>query len=143
MEEKELIKIQSMLAMYGKIAQQTLVCADFISHYSETKSIWLRLGKYVFDETDTTIQSYNDVLNSLMQQFRHLVARDTVVIAHHMDESLDLVGMEYAMGARLNTSKCCLPNTRQHPSEGHSELDQQHRGRCSTCLMVVWHSGQG
>jgi hypothetical protein len=38
-EEKELIKIHSMLATYGKIAQQTLVCADFISHYSETKSV--------------------------------------------------------------------------------------------------------
>jgi hypothetical protein len=38
-EEKELIMIQSMLATYGKIAQQTLECADFISHYSETKSV--------------------------------------------------------------------------------------------------------
>jgi hypothetical protein len=28
-------------------------------------------------------------------------------------ESLDLVGTEYASGAGLNTSKCCLPNTRQ------------------------------
>jgi hypothetical protein len=37
-EEKELIKIQSMLATYGKIAQQTLECADFIRHYAETKS---------------------------------------------------------------------------------------------------------
>jgi hypothetical protein len=37
-EEEELAKIQSMLAIYGKIAQQTLECADFISHYSETKS---------------------------------------------------------------------------------------------------------
>ncbi|KAG2350104.1 hypothetical protein BDR05DRAFT_986385 [Suillus weaverae] len=37
-EEEELTKIKSMLAIYGKIAQQTLECADFISHYSETKS---------------------------------------------------------------------------------------------------------
>jgi hypothetical protein len=37
-EEEELAKIQSMLAIYGKIAQQTLECTDFISHYSETKS---------------------------------------------------------------------------------------------------------
>ncbi|KAG2747646.1 hypothetical protein P692DRAFT_20736775, partial [Suillus brevipes Sb2] len=102
-----------MLATYRNIAQQTLVCADFISHYSETKSVWIRLGKHIFDETDTTIQSYNDTLDSLMQQFRDLAARDTVVIAHHIDESLDLVGMEYATGAGLNTSKCCLPNTRQ------------------------------
>ncbi|KIK33561.1 hypothetical protein CY34DRAFT_35281, partial [Suillus luteus UH-Slu-Lm8-n1] len=86
-EEKELMKIQSMLATYGKIAQQTLECADFIRHYAETKSVWIRLGKHVFDETDATIQSYNDVLDSLMQQFRDLAARDTVVIAHHMGKT--------------------------------------------------------
>jgi hypothetical protein len=49
--------------------------------------IGLRLGKHVFDETDTTIQSYNDVLDSLMQQFRDLAARDTVVIARHMGKT--------------------------------------------------------
>ncbi|KAG2061507.1 hypothetical protein BDR06DRAFT_992917 [Suillus hirtellus] len=38
MEEEELAKIQSMLVIYGKIAQQMLECDDFISHYSETKS---------------------------------------------------------------------------------------------------------
>ncbi|KAG1792137.1 uncharacterized protein HD556DRAFT_1537001 [Suillus plorans] len=112
-EEEELAKIKSMLAIYGKIAQQTLECADFISHYSETKSAWIRLGKHIFDETDTTIKNYNDVLDSLMQQFRDRAARDTLVIVHHMAESLDLAGMEYATGAGLNTSKCCLPNTRQ------------------------------
>ncbi|KAG2125500.1 hypothetical protein DEU56DRAFT_759235 [Suillus clintonianus] len=37
-EEEELAKMQSMLAVYVKIAQQTLECADFITHYSETKS---------------------------------------------------------------------------------------------------------
>ncbi|KAG2036511.1 hypothetical protein BDR03DRAFT_451693 [Suillus americanus] len=37
-EKEELAKIESMLAIYRKIAQQTLECADFISHYSETKS---------------------------------------------------------------------------------------------------------
>ncbi|KAG2337995.1 WD40 repeat-like protein [Suillus weaverae] len=111
-EEEELTKIQSMLAIYGKIAKQTLECADFIGHYSETKSAWMRLGKHVFDETDATIQNYNNVLDSLMQQFRDRAARDTVVIVHNIAESLDLIGMEYATGAGLNPSKCCLPNTR-------------------------------
>jgi hypothetical protein len=37
-EEEALTKIQSMLSIYGKIAQQTLECADFITHYSETTS---------------------------------------------------------------------------------------------------------
>jgi len=38
-EEEELAKIESMIVVYGKIAQQTLECADFIVHYSETKSV--------------------------------------------------------------------------------------------------------
>jgi WD40 repeat protein len=112
-EEEELSKVQSMLATYGKIAQQTLECADFITHYSETKSAWIKLGKHVLNETEAAIQSYCDVLDSLMQQFRDQAPRGTDVIAHHMAGSLDLVGMEYASGAGLNTSKCCLPNTRQ------------------------------
>jgi len=37
-EKEELHKITCMLAVYGKIARQTLECADFITHYSETKS---------------------------------------------------------------------------------------------------------
>jgi len=37
-EEKALKTIPSMLAIYGKIAQQTIECADFITHYSETTS---------------------------------------------------------------------------------------------------------
>src|SRR5882757_271441 len=38
-EEEELAKITCMLAVYGKIARQTLECADFITHYSQTKSV--------------------------------------------------------------------------------------------------------
>ena len=38
-QDEALAKIRSMLVIYGKIAQQTLDCADFIAHYSETKSV--------------------------------------------------------------------------------------------------------
>jgi len=37
-EDKRLAEIASMQTLYGKIAQQTLECADFIVHYSETKN---------------------------------------------------------------------------------------------------------
>ena len=33
-----LAEIDSMQELYGKLARQTLECADFIIHYSETKS---------------------------------------------------------------------------------------------------------
>jgi hypothetical protein len=38
MEAQELAKDLPMLGIYGKIARQILECADFIAHYSETKS---------------------------------------------------------------------------------------------------------
>ena len=38
-EDKRLSEIPSMQTLYGKIARQTLECADFIVHYSETKSV--------------------------------------------------------------------------------------------------------
>jgi hypothetical protein len=37
-EDGRLAEIEFMQAIYGKIARQTLECADFITHYSETKS---------------------------------------------------------------------------------------------------------
>lgn len=37
-EKKALANISSMINTYTKIAQQTLKCAEFIVHYSETKS---------------------------------------------------------------------------------------------------------
>jgi len=37
-DDKRLAEIPYMQAFYGKIARQTLECADFIVHYSETKS---------------------------------------------------------------------------------------------------------
>ena len=38
-EDKRLAEIPFMQTLYGKIARQTLECADFIVHYSETKSL--------------------------------------------------------------------------------------------------------
>ncbi|KAG1740549.1 uncharacterized protein EDB91DRAFT_355854 [Suillus paluster] len=75
-QDEALAKIESMVAIYGKIARQTLECADFITHYSETKSAWLRLGKNIVSETDAKIQSFSEALDSLMQQFRDQAIRD-------------------------------------------------------------------
>ncbi|KAG1854358.1 hypothetical protein C8R48DRAFT_835826 [Suillus tomentosus] len=115
-EEEELAKIQSMLAIYGKIAQQTLECADFISHYSETKSAWIRLGKHVFDETDATIQSYNKVLDSLMQQFRDRAARDTGVGSAIAYAGLDKLMMCATDAETLPKPHDSTPNTVKHLS---------------------------
>jgi hypothetical protein len=41
-----------------------------------------RLGQNIFKETDATIQSFSDNLETLMQQFRDQVTRDAVIILH-------------------------------------------------------------
>jgi WD40 repeat protein len=110
MEAQELAKDLPMLGIYGKIARQILECADFIAHYSETKSAWKRLGKYVFEETDAAVRSYIDVLDNLMQQFRDRAVRDIII---YTAKDLDFSDLEYAAGAGINNSKCCLPGTRE------------------------------
>ncbi|KAG1724626.1 uncharacterized protein EDB91DRAFT_1340036, partial [Suillus paluster] len=63
-QDEALAELESMVGIYGKIARQTLECADFITHYSETKSAWVRLGKNIVSETDAKIQSFSEALDS-------------------------------------------------------------------------------
>jgi len=88
-EDGRLAEIQIMQELYGNMARQVLECADFIVHYSETKSTCKssalcrrhlalnvsfctgnRLSRDVFKETGSVIRKYNDVLDTLMQQCR-------------------------------------------------------------------------
>ncbi|KAG2753049.1 hypothetical protein P692DRAFT_20908539, partial [Suillus brevipes Sb2] len=112
-EGEGLARIASMLEICGKIARQTLECADFVVHYSDMKSFWRRLGKHVFSETEAAIQRHNEAFDSLMQEFRHKMALTTVETVHRMAEDLDVSGMEYVPGAGRNTSKNCIPGTRE------------------------------
>ena len=82
-----------------------------------------RLRKNILKETTATIQNYNTVLDALMQQFRDLAVRDTLINVHRMGKSwtqnhsepsltcgpvddLDFKDMVYVDGAGRDTSKC-------------------------------------
>ncbi|KAG1809080.1 uncharacterized protein BJ212DRAFT_1380140 [Suillus subaureus] len=110
-ERQESARVPSIVVVYGQMARQTLECADFIVHYSETMNFWKRVGKYVSEETFTTIQNYNEVLNNLMQQLQYRTTRE--IIIYRMADDLDPNDMVYATGAGLDISKCCLPGTRE------------------------------
>ncbi|KAG2122145.1 uncharacterized protein EDB93DRAFT_1259302 [Suillus bovinus] len=106
-------------SVLGKISKQIRECANFISNYSETSNFWKRLGKNIASETTDTIQKYNDVLDGLMDNFRHQVLLDVAVRVddidiqvHHIGQILELSGMTYAEGAGLDTRKECLQGTR-------------------------------
>ena len=105
-EDGRLTEIPNMQELYGKVARQTLECADFIVHYSETKSACkssalcrhsltfnvvsftgARLTKSVLKETKAVIQNYSDALNALMQQFRDNAVRSTVLKVHRIGKS--------------------------------------------------------
>ena len=105
-EDGRLAEIATMQELYGKLARQTLECADFIVHYAETKSackstalrhlhpafnniFWTgkRLAKDVFRDTGSAIQSYNNVFDNLMQQFRDGAVRDIVVNVYRSGKS--------------------------------------------------------
>ncbi|KAG2343330.1 WD40 repeat-like protein [Suillus weaverae] len=138
MERDGLARIASMLEIYGKIARQTLECADFVVHYSDMKSFWRRLGKHVFNETEAAIQRHNEVLDNLMQQFRDQLALTTIETVHRIAEDLDVSGMEYVPGAGRNTSKNCLPGTRE---DILSEIKCWVRSTGEDVPRVLWLSG--
>ncbi|KAG2078675.1 hypothetical protein BDR04DRAFT_1064436 [Suillus decipiens] len=100
-----------ILKIIGKLARQMLECADFITHYSDTKSDWQRLGKDISQETDATIQSYSNVLHRLVQQFRGPTTHN--ISLYRIVEDIDFSGIEPVTGAGLDTSRCCLPGTRE------------------------------
>jgi len=52
--------------------------------------IGTRLAKNIFKETQTTIQNYTNVLDTLMERFRDLAARDTLINVHHIGETVPL-----------------------------------------------------
>jgi hypothetical protein len=49
-----------------------------------------RLAKNIFKETNATIQNYNNVLDTLMQRFRDLAVRDTLINVHHIGEHVPI-----------------------------------------------------
>ena len=102
-EDGRLAEIVTMQELYGKVARQTLECADLIVHYSEAKSACKssplrrhrltlnvisctgqRLARDVFRETSALTKSYNDVFDALMQEFRDGAVRDIVVNVYRL-----------------------------------------------------------
>jgi hypothetical protein len=128
-------EISSMHAILGKISQQTRECARFIKNYSETKKIWSRRGKDVVQETEDTIQMYNDVFDRLM---RDQVGHDVDVYVHCTEESSELSGMTYADGAGLDTRKECLQGTR---TEILSQITKWVNSTGDNIPRVLWLSG--
>jgi hypothetical protein len=90
-----------------------------------------RLGKHG-KGVDAEIGSYNNVLEGLMQKFRHQAT------THDLAEGSGLNSMAYATGTGLNTSKCCLCDTR---SELLTEIKFWIRSTGNDVPRVLWLSG--
>jgi hypothetical protein len=109
-QNQKLSQIESMIAILGKISQQTRECAHFIENYAETKNFCeydtmlrsvpsqastiitgKRLGKNIGSETTVTIQKYSDVFDKLMQNFRDQVTLDVAIHIHRTGEGSDVL----------------------------------------------------
>ncbi|OAX41172.1 hypothetical protein K503DRAFT_854841 [Rhizopogon vinicolor AM-OR11-026] len=102
--DDELTQLEPVAEIYGKtIARQTLECADFIVHYSETKRSWKIMGKNIKDETKMTIAHYENAPTNSVHQFQNAALRDTSLC--DLAEVLDFSDMLHANGAGLHTSK--------------------------------------
>ncbi|CCM04344.1 uncharacterized protein FIBRA_06516 [Fibroporia radiculosa] len=104
-EREDLTLVPTMQAVLEKSSHQVLDCADFIAHYSETKSFWIRAGGIVLGDTNDAVQGYCGAIDSLMQQFRDAVFRDVAIFTCRAAEDSSLGGLEYARGVGRNTLK--------------------------------------
>ncbi|KIK12218.1 hypothetical protein PISMIDRAFT_121242, partial [Pisolithus microcarpus 441] len=96
----------------ARIARTISDSAHFIKNYLATKSFWKRMGKHILSETRTVVNDHVKSLESLMQQCRDGVARDTHLNTYRIFEDHNLDGVAYADTAGLNTTKKCLDGTR-------------------------------
>ena len=82
-----------------------------------------RLAKNILTETTATIQNYNAVLDALMQQFRDLAVRDTLINVHRMGKSWSQIHSETSTN---------LWSSRRFELQGHGT-----RGRCRVGYLQV------
>ncbi|KAJ8596212.1 hypothetical protein M405DRAFT_782001 [Rhizopogon salebrosus TDB-379] len=131
MESDSLARLPFILEIFTTMARHTLKCAEFVVHYSETKSFWKR-NKHASKGADAGIDSYSTVLEGLVQQFR--IGATTREPAGDSD----LSSMEYVAGAGLDTSKRCLHDTR---NDLLSEIKSWIRTTGEDVPRVLWLSG--
>lgn len=121
-------RINSMKDVLVQIAQVIHECAQFISHYSETKSFCTylcillcrslicflggRLGKNIFSETTATISNYSSKLDKLMQEFRDRAVLNMHDSVQQIREDVSLDTLTCAGRVGLNQAKKCLDGTR-------------------------------
>ncbi|OAX35139.1 WD40 repeat-like protein [Rhizopogon vinicolor AM-OR11-026] len=123
-----LVEIPFMLESCTKIARYTLDCAELIVRYSRKASFWKRLHKHAYE---ASIKSYGEVLDDVMQQFRHIVTLDVVMRTAEDD-------IAYATGAGLDASKFCLQDTRKGLL---TEIKSWIRSTGEDIPRVLWLSG--
>ena len=154
-------KVNSIKDVLVQIAEVMQECAQFISHYSETKnfcmwsplsliflvtvhiSIGARLGKNILSEkTTTTVTNYNLRLDQLMQELRDRVVLNMHESVQQIWEIRDEVYLDSLVCAGkvgLNQAKKCLDRTRM---EILNEIIDWINNSNPTTLHIFWLHGQ-
>ncbi|CCM00585.1 uncharacterized protein FIBRA_02621 [Fibroporia radiculosa] len=121
-----------------KLARQLLECADFITHYSEKLVFWNKLGKDADRETCASVQHFQEILNSFMQDIRRHTFNEKSPTVYRGVLDIDLSGLEYTSAAGVNESKQCLPGSRR---EVLSEIQDWIHITREDSKKVFWLSG--
>ena len=140
MDNRSPSKANSMKSTLVQIARVMQECAQFISHYSETKSfctsslihliflivhitVGTRLGKnMVSEKTSITVTNYNSKLDKLMQGLRDRVVfdiHDSVQQIREIRDEVSLDSLVCAGKVGLNQGKKCLDGMRMEILRDH------------------------
>ncbi|KAG6329139.1 hypothetical protein ID866_9951, partial [Astraeus odoratus] len=102
-----------------KISDQLSECVRFICQYDIICAYWTRIEEDVLWTTHDKITEFTEVLDGLMRALRDDTTDDDIDTVRFMedivceDEEIQLVGIAYAPGVGVNTTKRCLEGTRE------------------------------
>ncbi|KAG6330197.1 hypothetical protein ID866_8892 [Astraeus odoratus] len=108
----EYIYMDSKAHILAQLSEVVKNCAEFVTKYSERRSIAMRLGKHFLLDTQCDIDDFKQRMDALMLQYRDCALHSTDITVSRLSEKFKIDGMAFATGVGLMKAKTCLDGTR-------------------------------
>ncbi|KIJ52108.1 hypothetical protein M422DRAFT_83327, partial [Sphaerobolus stellatus SS14] len=119
-------EIASQKVILEKFMAQIRECSDFIQEYATHRNSVLKVLKNIYSDVDKQIKDYQASFQKLSEDFEQESQLQTQLKTLHIHEDIkhvhedvkqlghdvNLDDMDYARGARFDSTKGCLPKTR-------------------------------
>ncbi|KIJ52103.1 hypothetical protein M422DRAFT_156926, partial [Sphaerobolus stellatus SS14] len=138
-------EIASQKVILEKFMAQICECSDFIQEYATRQNSVLKALKNIYSDVDKQIKDYQASFQKLSKDFRHENQLQSQLETLHIHEdvkhvhgdvkqlghAVNLDDMDYARGARFDSTKGCLPKTRIKILQGIYDWanDREHQQR--------------